>query len=95
MRKRSLRRAAANLIVTICAISFPSYLARTAELCGLWSEVGRTRSDLPRFRILNEFDSKAFLDMETCLIWQLDAATGPETLEAAVERCTLYGQGGP
>jgi len=69
--------------------------AQAAELCGLWSESDKNGKELARFRMLKEFSGKAFIDMESCLVWQLDVVTEPETLDYARERCDSYGQGGP
>jgi hypothetical protein len=74
------------------SVSAPTF---AAEPCGLWSEVPREGSDLIRFRKLKEFDGHAFLDMETCLIWQLDLLTDVQTLVSAAHFCAVKGQGGP
>jgi len=74
------------------SVSAPTF---AAEPCGLWSEVPREGSDLIRFRKLKEFDGHAFLDMETCLIWQLDLLIDVQTLDSAAQFCAVKGQGGP
>jgi hypothetical protein len=69
--------------------------AQAAELCGLWSEEKREGAEAPRFRVLTAFGGRAFLDMETCLVWSLDLEEQPLTLHEAVYYCAHKGQGGP
>jgi hypothetical protein len=85
--------------IVVCLVIFTtaplSHSVQAAEPCGLWSEGKRQDPESPRFRILTGFDGRAFLDMETCLIWRLDVHAQPLTLKDAIYHCTNKGQGGP
>jgi hypothetical protein len=63
------------------------------ERCGVWSESAREGEAPARFRLLR--DLKAFLDMQTCLVWSLEVDHGALKLTDAVYRCSNLGQGGP
>src|SRR5262249_13503355 len=93
--KHFLTRAGTALIVAMAAAGALSPAAQAIEPCGLWSEEKRQGPESPRFRILTAFDSRAFLDMETCLVWRLDVDAQPLTLHEAIHSCAHKGQGGP
>jgi hypothetical protein len=93
--KHFLTRAGTALIVAMAAAGALSPAAQGIEPCGLWSEEKRQGPESPRFRILTAFDSRTFLDMETCLVWRLDVDTQPLTLHEAIHSCAHKGQGGP
>ena len=93
--KKSLSKQTVAGIVMMSIIIPISLAAHATDLCGLLSEVSKEATDSPRFRILLEFDGKAFLDMETCLVWRLDEVMEPQTLNDAMYHCANEGQGGP
>jgi len=83
------------VVIAICTILSLGRSVHAVELCGLWSDASSQGSDAPRFRILKEFSGKAFLDMETCLVWEMDVLKEPMTLGDAAYHCANEGQGGP
>ncbi len=95
MLARLLKQTVASFIV-LCTIAPVGFSAHAVELCGLLSEITEEEAnDSPQFRILREFDGRAFLDMETCLVWRLDPVSEPLTLSDATLHCAIEGQGGP
>ena len=76
--------------VVTCSLS-----ARAVEFCGLLTDAASEERVLDRFHILKEFDGRAFMDMETCLVWDLQVVTEPQTLNDAMAHCATLGQGGP
>jgi hypothetical protein len=94
MKKFLPHLGTAVILATFVAVPL-SLSAQAAEPCGLWREEKREGVESPRFRVLTAFGGRAFLDMETCLVWSLDVAEQPLALTDAVYYCTNKGQGGP
>jgi hypothetical protein len=66
------------------------------ESCGIVHKQRREPIESQRFRPLADYDSRAFLDMRTCLVGSLHAWEEPSlTLSDAMGLCTQLGQGGP
>lgn len=63
------------------------------ERCGLLSNTNA--GDAPRFRILDRFGHDAFLDMQTCLVWDLEVSAERQALKDAMYLCANKGTGGP
>ena len=93
--KKLLSKVSVVSFIVVFINTFFSVSAQAEELCGMWSESTKEGKESPRFRVLKEFDGKAFLDMQTCLIWSLQVDTEPQALFEAVYRCAVEGQGGP
>jgi hypothetical protein len=71
----------------------PSY---AADECGLVNKQNRELAEERRFELLAEYGGRAFIDMRTCLVWQLDVNdSSPKTLDDAMRECASLGQGGP
>jgi hypothetical protein len=67
-----------------------------AEDCGLVSRQNREPAEERRYELIAEHAGKAFIDMRTCLVWQLDIDDSPtRTLDDAMHECASLGQGGP
>jgi hypothetical protein len=70
--------------------------AYAVEDCGLVGRQGGEPTKQRRFERLAEHSGRAFLDMRTCLVWQLDINDNPtRTLGDAMGECASLGQGGP
>jgi hypothetical protein len=78
------------------ATLMPTGPSQAEESCGLVSKQSREFVEQRRFEILAEHSGRAFIDMRTCLVWQLNVWDKPSlTLNEAMGVCASYGQGGP
>lgn len=71
----------------------------SSDVCGLAtrkSQAPEYGNELHRFEILAEHGGRAFIDMRTCLVWDLYMWKKPSlTIDKAMEICATNGQGGP
>jgi hypothetical protein len=76
---------------------FQAAPSRAQEACGFVSKQTRQLIDAPRFRFLVEYGGRAFIDMQSCLVWRLEVMSGKPTLtlDDAMRECGSLGQGGP
>jgi uncharacterized protein DUF1566 len=81
-------------VYAIAAFAMDQSLVYADERCGLVTKKGE-ESVSRRFEILAEHNGRAFVDMRTCLVWDLHPWQKAElTLDRAMEVCSALGQGG-
>jgi uncharacterized protein DUF1566 len=69
--------------------------SQAADECGWVSRHNSGAIEVRRFARLAEHDGLAFIDMRTCLVWQLDvSANAQKSLDDAMIECASFGQGG-
>jgi hypothetical protein len=89
-----------TMLITLLSILLSFCVAgqsQAQELCGFKTKQGGQFLDTPRFRQVSEFGGRAFLDMQSCLVWRLEVMAGKPalTLDEAMRECAHTGQGGP
>jgi Protein of unknown function (DUF1566) len=81
-------------VYAIAAFAMDQSLVYADERCGLVTKKGEEPVSR-RFEILAEHNGRAFVDMRTCLVWDLSPWLKDElTLDRAMEVCSHLGQGG-
>jgi hypothetical protein len=89
-------RSYTPLSVLVCATAILSAEpGLAAEDCGLVSRQSREPPPERRFEIIAEYGGRAFIDLNTCLVWRLDVNDATRTLDEAMGECASLGQGGP
>jgi hypothetical protein len=89
-----------TMLITLLSILFSFCVAgqsRAQELCGFTTNQAGRLPDTLRFRQVSEFGGRAFLDMQSCLVWRLEVMAGKPavTVDEAMRECASAGQGGP
>jgi hypothetical protein len=81
-------------VYVIAAVAMDQSFVYADERCGLVTKKGE-EPVARRFEILAEHKGRAFVDMRTCLVWDLYPWRKAElTLDGAMEVCSALGQGG-
>jgi Protein of unknown function (DUF1566) len=87
-------KAISSLLYSIFICTIVPNLAYADERCGLATKKGEEPISR-RFEILAEHNGRAFIDMRTCLVWDLYPWKKAElSLDRAMEICSALGQGG-
>jgi hypothetical protein len=78
----------------IAAFAMGQSFVYADERCGLVTKKGGELASR-RFEILAEHNGRAFVDLRTCLVWDLSPWQKAElSLDRAMEVCSALGQGG-
>jgi hypothetical protein len=82
-------------VLYITASILPIQSSQAADECGWVSRHNSEPISDRRFARLAEYNGRAFIDMRTCLVWQLDVHDAPKSLDDAMIECASFSQGGP
>jgi hypothetical protein len=82
----------ASLVIGSLPVASP---AKADASCGAVHKQTREPIDGQRFWPLAEHGGRAFLDKRTCLVASMKVEAEPVSLDAAMQRCAMMGQGGP
>jgi hypothetical protein len=87
---------ASFLLALVIATPMLPIQSHAADDCGWVSRHNSDPLELPRFARLADNGGRAFIDMRTCLVWQLDVIdSAPKSLDEAMRECASFGQGTP